>query len=88
MPVCGEAAAKSHVQSPTFPSHQTPPSPLPGPSHYNERSVSRFGHNIQGHYVAQAEPSTGQSLGTTPHQEDLPLLFFERAQRALEARDV
>ena len=38
--------------------------------------------------MAQAGPSTGQSLRTTPHQEDLPLLFFERAKRALEARDV
>ncbi len=38
--------------------------------------------------MAQAGPSAGQSLATTPHQEELPLLFFERAKRALEARDV
>jgi paired amphipathic helix protein Sin3a len=38
--------------------------------------------------VAQAGPSAGQSLGATSHQEELPLLFFERAKRALEARDV
>jgi paired amphipathic helix protein Sin3a len=79
-------AAKSHVQSPTFTSYQTPPSPLPGPSHYSQ-SVSQFGHNIQGHHVTQAGPSVGQSL-TSSHQEELPLLFFERAKRALEARDV
>jgi hypothetical protein len=67
-PCVTRPAAKSQVQSPTFTSYQTPPSPLPGPSHYNEQSVSQFGHTIQGHHVAQAGPSTGQSLGTTPHQ--------------------
>jgi paired amphipathic helix protein Sin3a len=87
-PRVARPAAKSHVQSPTFTSYQTPPSPLPGPSHYSQQSVSQFGHNIQGHHVAQAGPSGGQSLGTTSHQEELPLLFFERAKRALEARDV
>jgi hypothetical protein len=61
-----------------------PPSPLPGPSHYSQQSVFQFGHNIQGHHVAQAGPSAGQSLGTTSHQEELPLLFFEHAKRALE----
>ena len=81
-------AAKSHVQSPTFTSYQTPPSPLPGPSHYSQQSVSQFGHNIQGHHAGQAGPSSGQSLGASSHQEELPLLFFERAKRALEARDV
>ncbi|KAF8506517.1 hypothetical protein F5888DRAFT_1642843 [Russula emetica] len=85
-PRVARPAAKSHVQSPTFTSYQTPPSPLPGPSHYNQQSVSQFGHNIQGHHVAQAGPSAGPSLGT--HQEEVPLLFFERAKRALEARDV
>jgi paired amphipathic helix protein Sin3a len=87
-PRVARPAAKSHVQSPTFTSYQTPPSPLPGPSHYSQQSVSQFGHNIQGHHVAQAGPSAGQSLGATSHQEELPLLFFERAKRALEARDV
>jgi paired amphipathic helix protein Sin3a len=38
--------------------------------------------------VAQAGPSAGQSLGANSYQEELPLLFFERAKRALEARDV
>ncbi len=38
--------------------------------------------------MAQAGPSGVQSLGTTAQQEEPPLLFFERAKRALEARDV
>jgi len=78
--------AKSHVQSPTFTSYQTPPSPLPGPSHYAQQTVSQFGHSIQGHHVASAGQSSVQSLGPTSQQEEL--MFFERAKRALEARDV
>ena len=76
-----------HVQSPTFTSYQTTPSPLPGSSHYSQQSVSQFGHNIQGHHVSQAGPSGVQSLGPTS-QEELPVIFFERAKRVLEARDV
>ncbi|KAH9964149.1 hypothetical protein BC827DRAFT_1356668 [Russula dissimulans] len=82
-PRVARSSAKSHVQSPTFTSYQTPPSPLPGPSHYAQQTVSQFGHNIQGHHLASAGPS---SLGPTSQQEEL--MFFERAKRALEARDV
>ena len=80
--------AKNHVQSPTFTSYQTPPSPLPGPAHFPQHSqtVSQFSHNLQGHHVAQAGPSSVQSVGPSSPQDEL--LFFERAKRALEARDV
>jgi paired amphipathic helix protein Sin3a len=50
--------------------------------------VSQFGHGIQNHHVAQAGPSGVQSLGPGSQQEELPVMFFERAKRALEARDV
>lgn len=84
-PRVARPSAKSHVQSPTFTSYQTTPSPLPGSSHYAQ---SQFGHNIQGHHVAQAGPSGVQSLGPNSQQEELPGIFFERAKRVLEARDV
>jgi paired amphipathic helix protein Sin3a len=48
--------------------------------------MSQFGHNIPGHHVAQPGPSSVQSLGPASPQDEL--LFFERAKRALEARDV
>ena len=51
------------------------------------RGVSQFGHNIQGHHVTEAGPSTGQSLARddpTPRRSTT----IERAKRALEARDV
>jgi paired amphipathic helix protein Sin3a len=48
--------------------------------------MSQFGHNLPGHHVAQAGSSSVQSLGPTSPQDEL--LFFERAKRALEARDV
>ncbi|KAI9508370.1 hypothetical protein F5148DRAFT_1013734 [Russula earlei] len=79
-------SAKSHVQSPTFTSYQTPPSPLPGSSHYSQQTVSQFGTNIQGHHISSAGPSSVQSLGPASQQDEL--MFFERAKRALEARDV
>lgn len=76
---------KNHVQSPTFTSYQTPPSPLPGPAHFAQHSqtVSQFSH---GHHAAQAGPSSVQSVGSSSPQDEL--MFFERAKRALEARDV
>jgi histone deacetylase complex regulatory component SIN3 len=48
--------------------------------------MSQFGHSLSGHHVAQAGPSSVQSLGPTSPQDEV--LFFERAKRALEARDV
>ncbi|KAF8274279.1 hypothetical protein EI94DRAFT_1768822 [Lactarius quietus] len=80
--------AKNHAQSPTFTSYQTPPSPLPGPAHFAQHSqaVSQFGHNLQGHHGAQAGSSSVQQGGPSSPQNEL--MFFERAKRALEARDV
>ncbi|KAH9044289.1 hypothetical protein EDB85DRAFT_2070530 [Lactarius pseudohatsudake] len=87
-PRVARPATKNHVQSPTFTSYQTPPSPLPGPAHFAQHSqtVSQFGHNLQGHHAAQAGPSSVQSVGSSSPQDEL--MFFERAKRALEARDV
>ena len=77
--------AKNHAQSPTFTSYQTPPSPLPGPAHFTQhsQSVSQFSHNL---LAAQGGPSSVQSIGPSSPQNEL--MFFERAKRALEARDV
>src|SRR6266702_7279661 len=84
-PRVARPATKNHVQSPTFTSYQTPPSPLPGPAHFGQ-TVSQFSHNLQGHHGAPAGPSSVQSVGSSSPQDEL--MFFERAKRALEARDV
>ena len=75
------------MQSPTFTSYQTPPSPLPGQAHFTQHSqtVSQFGQNLQGHH-AQAGPSSLQPVVSSSPQDEL--MFFERAKRALEARDL
>ncbi|KAI0308364.1 hypothetical protein B0F90DRAFT_164360 [Multifurca ochricompacta] len=87
-PRAAKPTAKGHVQSPTFTSYQAPPSPLPGPAVYSQhvQPASQFNHNLQSHHVAHMGPSSIQAVGPSSPQDEL--MFFERAKRSLEARDV
>ncbi|KAI0275262.1 hypothetical protein BC834DRAFT_840132 [Gloeopeniophorella convolvens] len=75
--VAKPAAGKAHVQSPTFSSYQAPPSPLPGPAH-------AYGGAPAAPTTTGASSAPAAPALSSPQDE---LAFFERAKRALEARD-